>query len=511
MQTTFQYRPVSREPRYRLQPGVTAHRSAYSRRRHRSKVTPPPPPQPEPDPLSAVPASARDFALETLKFPADPKQQEVLATTNGRVIVCCTRQWGKSTTGAIKALHHAATNPASLVLLASRTRRQTGELLEKVISFARILDIPIRRAPRHPDSLLLPNQSRIIALPGNSESLRGFSAVSLLIIDEAAFVPDDLYFALRPMLATTNGAIWLLSTPRGRRGVFYDEWTSQGDTWAKFSVTALDCPRISAQFLDEERRLHGPAFYKREYLCDFGDSGHSCFEIDALDAASDEGHFIAGQQFALGRPRSRFYVGFDLGQRSSHSAVVVLERVSGPTDRRDPVTFEWITETRLFFRLIERFPLNVTYDSIAMRLNRIVRDLGDLRDITLIVDATGCGQPFAETLRKHKLGCLILAVGITSGVTGSYSNNIERVPKKTLLAAANFVLMSRALTAWKGMAGLAELREEMEAYRVHTSRAGSDSFRTSQKDDLVMAFALAAWKARQFLPIDKTLPAGETG
>jgi hypothetical protein len=174
-------------------------------------------------------------------------------------------------------------------------------------------------------------------------------------------------------------------------------------------------------------------------------------------------------------------VGFDLGQKSSHSAVVVLERVSSPTDRRDPVTFNWIEETRLFMRLIERFPLNITYDSIAMRLNRIVRDPGDPRDITLIVDATGCGQPFVENLRKHKLGVQILAAGITSGATGSYSNNTERVPKETLLAAANYVLASPALTARKGMAGLAELREEMEAYRLHTSRAGTDSFRTSQK------------------------------
>ena len=50
------------------------------------------------------------------------------------------------------------------------------------------------------------------------------------------------------------------------------------------------------------------------------------------------------------------------------------------------------------------------------------------------------------------------------------------------------------------MAGLKELREEMEAYRVRTSRAGGDSFRTSQRDDLVMAFALCVWKVRGALP-----------
>ena len=130
-----------------------------------------------------------------------------------------------------------------------------------------------------------------------------------------------------------------------------------------------------------------------------------------------------------------------------------------------------------------------------------MRDLGNLRDTSLIVDATGCGQPFLDILRRHKLGVAIHAVGITSGGTGSYSNNIERVPKKALMAGANYLLTSHALTAWKGMPGFAELHEEMEAYRVRTSRAGSDTFYTSQKDDLLMAFALASWRVRQYLPM----------
>ena len=61
-------------------------------------------------------------------------------------------------------------------------------------------------------------------------------------------------------------------------------------------------------------------------------------------------------------------------------------------------------------------------------------------------------------------------------------------------------MSSEALVAEPGMAGLAELREEMESFRTHTSRSGSEGFRSGSKDDLVMAFALAAWKARQYLP-----------
>jgi hypothetical protein len=144
--------------------------------------------------------------------------------------------------------------------------------------------------------------------------------------------------------------------------------------------------------------------------------------------------------------------------------------------------------------------LNIPYDVMIGRLNRIARDLAEPRHVTVLVDATGCGQPFVDILKQHHLGVLVTPIGITSTGTGSYSNGIERVSKKALLAAANYVMMSQSLVAEPGMAGLAELREEMESFRVHTSRSGNDGFRSGQKDDLVMAFALAAWRARQFLP-----------
>ena len=478
-------------PRHSLRPGVTHWRLTF-RARDRDALD-------APFPLD-IPASPVEFALQTLAFPVDLVQQEILACTSNRVIVCCCRQWGKSTTGALKALHHALTTPGALVLLASRTLRQTGELLAKVIGFAKSLGIRIRRAQRHPNSLLLPNGARIIALPGEPDSLRGYSAVSLLIVDEAAYVPDELYTALRPMLATTNGAIWLLSTPRNRTGFFFDEFSGDSLKWSKFRVTAADCPRISAGFLEEERLRHGPALFQREYFCDFGYTGRSYFDIDALDAATEPDRYLAAQQFAFGRPAKRIIVGFDLGQKESHSAVIAIEVSTGASNRRDPVTFEFIPETHFIIRRLERIPLDIPYDGQVLRLSRIIRDLGNPNDITLVLDATGCGGPFLEFLRKQKLGVLIIAVSITGGTVGSFAGGIHRVPKKELLATANYLLMSDALTAQPGMAGLKELKEEMEAFRVRTSRAGHDSFRTGAKDDLVMAYALAAWRVRPYFP-----------
>ncbi len=118
-----------------------------------------------------------------------------------------------------------------------------------------------------------------MGLPGTEGTLRGFSAVSLLLIDEASRVDDAMYKSLRPMLAVGNGDLWLMSTPYGKRGFFYDAWVR---------VPATECPRIQAPFLEEERAHMGPAWFRQEYLCEFVDSGGTVFNRDLVEAALDD-------------------------------------------------------------------------------------------------------------------------------------------------------------------------------------------------------------------------------
>src|SRR5207244_4416310 len=116
--------------------------------------------------------------------------------------------------------------------------------------------------------LELANGSRIVSLPGDEATVRGFSGVALLVIDEAARVNDALYYSVRPMLAVSQGRLVSLSTPFGKRGWFHDEWFGEGD-WERVKITAEECPRIPATFLAEERRALGERWYKQEYLCSF--------------------------------------------------------------------------------------------------------------------------------------------------------------------------------------------------------------------------------------------------
>jgi len=229
-----------------------------------------------------------EFARARLGFEPDEKQAEVLRSRARRGILNCTRQWGKSTTAAVMAVHRALSEEGSVVLVASPSARQSAELVEKARGMLAALRITAHGDGHNDVSLALPNRSRIIGLPENPATTRGFSAVSLMLIDEAAQVEDGTYKMLRPMLAVSDGDLWLMSTPFGKRGFFYECWEHGGDEWTRFCVKATGCPRIPPGFLEEERREMGAAWFGQEYMAEFIDNGEAVFGRDVVEAALDD-------------------------------------------------------------------------------------------------------------------------------------------------------------------------------------------------------------------------------
>ena len=195
----------------------------------------------------------------------DAWQAGVLRSTAPRVLLNCCRQSGKSTTTASLALHTAVYDPGSLTLLLSPGERQSKELLRKVLDVYRTLDRPVPAEAENKLELELENGSRIVALPGNEGTIRGYSGVRLLVVGEASRVPDALYAAVRPMLAVSGGRLVALSTPFGKRGWWFESWEHGGASWARVKVKAEQCPRITPAFLKEERDTMGDLFYRSEY------------------------------------------------------------------------------------------------------------------------------------------------------------------------------------------------------------------------------------------------------
>ena len=220
-------------------------------------------------------------------FTLDDWQRAVLLSDAHQLIILACRQAGKSSVSSIRALHRALYTPASLVLLLAPSYRQSKELFRKVKDALAALPFSAPLASESALELEFTNLSRIVALPGKEATIRGFSGVSLLIVDEASRVADELYQAVRPMLAVSGGDIVLLSTPFGKRGFFFHEWAEGGVAWHRTKVTAYDCPRIPREWLEQERQSIGDWWFRQEYLVEFVESIDSVFAYDDIQRALD--------------------------------------------------------------------------------------------------------------------------------------------------------------------------------------------------------------------------------
>jgi terminase large subunit-like protein len=214
----------------------------------------------------------------------DPWQRQVLGSAVDRLLLLASRQAGKSSVPAALALHTALTRPGAPVLLLSPSTRQSGELFRKVMDLFSALRRPVAVVAESALRVQFGNGSRVLALPAKEGTVRGFSDVALLVVDEAARVPDELYYAVRPMLAVSRGRLVALSTPFGKRGWFHEAWYGDGN-WERVKVTAPECQRISAEFLEEERRALGERWYRQEYLVSFEDVVDAVFAYADIQAA----------------------------------------------------------------------------------------------------------------------------------------------------------------------------------------------------------------------------------
>jgi hypothetical protein len=257
-------------------------------------------------PAPSARSLARDLAgaldpcvlAEAAGVSPDPWQAGVLRSPASRLLLNCSRQSGKSLVAALLGLHAAAYEPGALVLLLSPTLRQSGELFRQLkAAYAALVATGFPLPPgaaATAETLLrleLANGSRIVSLPGQEHTIRGYSRVRLLVVDEAARVPDALYLSVRPMLAVSRGRLVALSTPFGTRGWWYEAWRAaeRGEaSWERYAVPATDCPRISAEFLAEERRTLGEWWYEQEYLCRFLDAETQAFRREDVDRAQAE-------------------------------------------------------------------------------------------------------------------------------------------------------------------------------------------------------------------------------
>jgi Helicase len=194
-----------------------------------------------------IPEGPVEFAISVGVDP-DPWQMEVLASEHPRKILCCGRQTGKSTVGAVLAVHKALTCAGSTVLVVAPGERQAKLLFSKAASLYKRAGYPLPAHSERRTGLEISNGSIIETLPAVERTTRGYS-VDLLLVDEAAAVPDLDYHGILPALIATQGEQVLLSTPRGKRGFFFELYHSDDD-WQRVMVRSDEVGRIREEDLE---------------------------------------------------------------------------------------------------------------------------------------------------------------------------------------------------------------------------------------------------------------------
>jgi hypothetical protein len=216
-------------------------------------------------------------------------QEEILRSSAQTLLINCSRQAGKSLTTAMLIVAEFL-RPDSTVVIITPSLRQSRELMRKVLRFWRKLGRPIPHVAATRSSLELVNGSRVEAFPANSDTIRGISSVTLLVVDEAAMVPEELYDAVTPMLAAVNGRLVALSTPKGQRGWWYELWktpAAEDPDIERVEVPATKVLHFSEKFLARERRRK-PATFDQEFMCKFLDDERQAFRTEDIEAAQVE-------------------------------------------------------------------------------------------------------------------------------------------------------------------------------------------------------------------------------
>jgi hypothetical protein len=255
----------------------------------------------------------------------DPWQVKVL-NHQGNQVIRAGRQSGKSEVISEKAMRFALENAGTTTLIIAAAQRQSQLIFEKVRG--RLDELPDIYADKPTlTRVVLTNGSRIYCVPAGRTgySIRGYT-VDLLIADEAAYIPEQVWLAVTPMMAvseTQKGFGWsiLISTPFGKGGYFYE--CCHDSDFLHTHVSTEDCKRVTKKFLQQKKRSLSKAQYAQEFLAEFTDEYRQFFPTKLI---KERMNFIEWSKKTDYDPNSSYYLGVDFaGYGGDENAFVIAE------------------------------------------------------------------------------------------------------------------------------------------------------------------------------------------
>jgi phage FluMu gp28-like protein len=329
-----------------------------------------------------VPDDAVEFAEKLFNFTPKEYQANLLEEKSKRIVVRWSRQAGKTTCIALRALWYALTHDNTLTLIVAPSLRQSMIMSDRIGDFIGALaqDYKGLVTKLQRTTVRFWNGSRIVALPNSPQLLRGYTAHQV-ICDEAAFFEDDqlvFYSVLYPMLSTTDGILIASSTPWSKDSVFYQ--MCQSSEFKKHVCTCDDVVKsglVKQSFMDEMRAQLPAERFQREFMSEF---------VEDVDAWLTQSLIVSCIESNLQPydfmdvPKGEFYVGVDFGKEMDFSVVLVLQK----------------TENTLRTVHVHRFPLKTEYASIIGYVKSLLDRWRQIRAV--YADVTGVGNYIVEDM-----------------------------------------------------------------------------------------------------------------
>ncbi|MBA8964751.1 hypothetical protein JOJ86_006029 [Rhodococcus percolatus] len=339
------------------------------------------------------------FAEEILGYPLFDYQAEVARSKARYRNLCCGRQIGKSTVMAVIALHRAFTRPGSEIVIVSANDNSAKRLLRTCSKLAAKSGLTRGSiGDDHTTEMNLTNGSRIVAVPCSEGRVRG-DTTDLLIIDEAALVPNEVWEGAEPALITRfrEGAqVLLSSTPGGGPSHFFRrKWqegmTSPSDKVMSWHWPTSISPLVSDEDLEDLRKSKTPEVFNREYLAEWQDFAGSFFTEAEISNAVADYEYTTDKSDLTHRRNQLAVAGLDWGKSVDSNVLVllsVLDNVDDPT-RSDDLCY-YLPHIESHKRL--------AYSEFA---NRIVDVAKHYRIRTVVSELNGVGAPATEMLEAR--------------------------------------------------------------------------------------------------------------
>ena len=319
-----------------------------------------------------------------LLFGFTPKeyQANLLRDESKRIVVRWSRQAGKTTCIALRAIWFALTHPKTLTLIVAPSLRQSMIMSDRIGDFLGGLSPEYKSliSKLQRTTMRFKNGSRIVALPNSPQLLRGYTA-NQVITDESGFFKDDqlvFYNVLYPMLSTTDGTLIASSTPWSKDSVFYR--MCQSSDFTRHVCTCDDVVKsglVKQSFMDEMKAQLPFERFQREFMAEFVEDVDAWLTQDLIVQCIDSQLQLYDFQ---DQPKGEFYVGVDFGKEQDYSVVLVAEK----------------SESTLRVVHVHRFPLKTEYASVIGYVKSLLDRWQEIRAV--YTDITGVGNYITEDM-----------------------------------------------------------------------------------------------------------------